>query len=156
MYIILILFVTVYSFQNKTKLKLHDKKIMGIINAKDKVKIILTGTHPFETKLYTTSGIPLYFKGRRVSYTGHPTFYEIQNIDIDIPNKITLEIYEIETDWAKICTTILSICTIFILVIYKRDHVISQICLVTLLIIEMIRGSDYSKVADRIFHKILF
>jgi len=67
-----------------------------------------------------------------------------------------MDIYIINLDWIKLLSIIISIVTMFILVKFKRDHWLAQFCLINLLIYEIIRSSDYDKVADRIIHKILF
>jgi len=154
-YYIFFLIAIAHSYPNQTKFKLQSDPVGGSIDFPTKIKIVLSGKSPFETILYTTTGIPLRFKGTKVSYTGNPTFYVIKNIDSE-PNKITLDIYEIDTDWTKICTIGLAIGTIFVLVLYKREHWMSQICLIILLTIEIFKTSDYDRIADRIIHKILF
>ena len=155
MHYLLFLIATVTAFQNQTKFKLQNEPISGVIDVQSKVKIVLTSKKPFEMILYTTTGVPLYFKGTRVSYTGIPTFYQINNIAGE-SNKITFDIYEIETDWVKIFTILISIITIFTLILYKREHRISQFCLMILLAIQIFRNSDYDKMADLIIHKVLF
>ena len=42
---------------------------------------------------FVSTSIPLHFKGRKVSYIGYATYYQIINLDTEI-NKITLDIYE--------------------------------------------------------------
>ena len=141
------------SLQNRTKLRVSDS-IEGIINTPHKVKLVFYAKDPFHLTLYTTSGVPLYFKGLNVSYTGNPTYYVLKS-DV-LNNKIIFDMYTVGTDWLKIITTSLAVSAMFILIVYKRDHKISQLCLFVLLSIEIYKTSEYDKIADRIIHKILF
>jgi hypothetical protein len=154
---IIIISISQANYQNRTKFNIVDEPITGIINSKSRVKIVFISKNnvPFELILYTETGIPLHFRGTKMSYTGFPTYYQINNIS-DQNNKIILEIYEIGTDWTKMSYIIITICSIFILICYKREHTISRICLFILLSFEIYKATDYDKVADRIIHKILF
>lgn len=141
------------SLQHRTKLRVSTDPIEGVINISHKVKCIFYAQQPFHLVLYTTSGTPLHFKGLNVSYTGNPTYYVLQS---EPKNKIIFEMYTIGTDWIKLISTFLAVSAMFILIVYKRDHKISQLCLFVLLSIEIYRTSEYDKIADRIIHKILF
>lgn len=140
------------SLQNRTKLRITLDPIEGLINTSHKVKLVFYAQKPFHLVLYTTNGIPLHFKGVNVSYTGNPTYYVINSV----PNKIIFEMYTIGTDWIKVISIFLAVCAMFILIMYKREHKISQLCLFILLLIEVYKTSEYDKIADRIIHKILF
>lgn len=175
--LLFILGVDCFVLQNKTKLYVNNRSISGPIEIVSKnksaifspywqfqwikklttqrIKIVFTSDAPIELILYTTTGIPLHFKGKKISYTGHPTYYQINSINDNI-FKVSFDIYEIDTDWIKIFTASMTIITFFILIFYKRDHIISQLCLMILLSIEIFKSTDYDKIADRIFHKILF
>ena len=82
--------------QNKTKFHINDKPIFGTIDISSsrensRVKIVISSKKPIEVILYTSVGIPLHFKGTKISYTGNPTYYQINNID-SVENKISLDI----------------------------------------------------------------
>jgi hypothetical protein len=157
-FILLILFLGIVesSLQNRTKLLIMLDPIEGIINTPHKVKLLFHAHKPFHLILYTTNGIPLHFKGIFVSYIGNPTYYVIKSLDFKVPNKIIFEMYTIGTDWIKVISIFLAVCAMFILIMYKREHKISQLCLFILLLIEVYKTSEYDKIADRIIHKILF
>lgn len=157
------------SLQNRTKLRIITESIEGVIDASSKVKLVFHAHTPFHLILYTTSGVPLHFKGTNISYIGNPTYYVINSVpsdqrseaslkslDFKVPNKIMFEIYAIGTDWLKVVWIFLVVCAMFVLIFYKRDHKISQLCLFILLLVEVYKTSEYDKIADRIIHKILF
>ena len=150
-----------YLLQNKTKLRINNEPICGPIEisfltemrimrsnlfqkffslgqACQRVKIVFTSLHPIEVILHTTTGIPLYFKGTKISYTGHPTYYQINNINQNT-NKISFDIYEIDIDWIKVLSVSLTVLTFLILIFYKRDHRISKLCLLILLSMEILK-----------------
>lgn len=140
------------SLQNRTKLRIITDSIEGVIDASSKVKLVFYAQKPFNLLLYTTNGARLYFKGTNISYIGNPTYYVINSV----PNKIMFEMYAIGTDWLKVVWIFLVVCAMFVLIFYKRDHKISQLCLFILLLVEIYKTSEYDKIADRIIHKILF
>ena len=141
---------------NKTKLYTNKWPLTGLIEVERyPVKVIFSGKSAFELILNTQSGESLHFKAKHVSYVGSPTYYHINNIDSH-DDKITFSIYQIEKDWFKLLSIVMTIIVFFVLIFYKRDHKISQICLFILLLIEILKSSDYDKTANRIVHKILF
>lgn len=135
--------------------KVKHEPIQDIINVTNKVKITFMGNKPFELMLYTTTGVPLHYKGIKVSYIGFPLYYHINNIGVGT-NKVSMTIQEVEWDLFKYIITVISICSIIILITFKREHKSSQFALVILLSIEIYRTSDYDRISDRIIHKILF
>ncbi len=141
---------------NRTKMKIYDNPIEGMIPRTNKdIKVVFNGTIPFHLKLYTDSGNILYFKSDYVSYKGRPTYYEITNLYIE-PNKIIFDIYSIQTNYIKILLQIISIIAFGVLLFHKRDSLIAQIILALAFSLEMITSSSYETISSRIFRKILF
>lgn len=140
---------------NQTKFHANKFPIMGLIEVEQyPVKVVFSAKSAFELTLYTTIGQKLYFKAKTIQYIGNPTYYTVNSIEQS--NKITFSIYQIENDWFKISSIMMTIMVFFVVMFYKREHIYSQICLFVLLSVEILRTSDYSKIADRIFHRILF
>ena len=155
--LILIQLCSSYLLCNGTKIRLGTESIGGlIVDAGEKLKVEFTSKKPFHLTLYTHNGIPLQYRNTHVSYTGKPTYYQISNLDNECPIKVLFKIYRIEPNWLIIIFQLLTICAIIALVHYRRDHRISQMLLFSLLAIKIYESSDYDKIAERIFHKILF
>lgn len=154
MHLILLFIACVSASCNRIKLKITGST-EDVINVSTKVKIVFTSKNPFELILYTATGTPLQFKGLKASYVGIPTYYQINNLN-NTSVKITMDVYEMDTDWIKISTLVTAIVTLFILIMYKRDYQLSQIFLIILMTIRLVQTQDYEKTAERIIHKILF
>lgn len=140
---------------NTTKIKLQSESIQGLIDIDGKIKIVFKSDKPFELTLYTSTGVPLVYKGVYSSYVGYPTYYQINSID-GIKTKVIMEIYTIERNIFKVVTTIISVLSMSVLILYKRDHIVSQVALIILLVVELYQSSDFDRISDRIIHKILF
>ncbi len=155
MKLIVLIFVSVCGTLNTTMIKTKDELIQGSINIHSKSKVVFSSRKSFELTLYTDKGDILRYKGYDVAYVGHPTWYEIKSV---YPGtlKVNMDIYAIETDINKILVSIIAVVSMSILILYKRDHVLSQVALLILLSIELYKTSDYTRIADRIIHKILF
>jgi len=141
----------------KNKTKLVETEFASCVSIKNKIMINFFSENnmPFSLTVYTPDGIPLNFKGKDITYTGKITYFEIKNLGKH-PNNLVIKFYNEQIDMFDVILIIISICSIFILIFFKRDHHIAQICLSILLFVKVYDSRDYTKVADRIIHKILF
>lgn len=141
---------------NQTKIHLQDKYEDTIqSDQKFKLHFVSKTNIPFELRLYTTDGVQLCYKGTDVSSTGHFTYYEIKNTG-DQFNKILLEMRPIEKSSVRLLIGLFALVSIGILIIFKRDHYVSQAVLIILLMIEIWNTSDYERISEKVIKKYLF
>lgn len=141
----------------KNKTKLIERKYTSSVSFKNKIIIRFYSENlvPFSLIIYTLDGIPLIFKGKDITYVGKITYFEIKNLG-NIPNNLIITFHHQKINLFDILLIITSLCSICILIFYKRDHRTTQIFLFILLIVKIYNTSDYKKVSDNIIHKILF
>jgi len=162
--ILLLLLNLVWAYQsnvcpatlNVTKLDLIDSH-RGLIplNQKIKIRMVSKTSDAFELRLYGSDGHALLFKGSDLSATGIFTYYEVKNIEAT-HNKILVEIWLIKKDYLKIGIGLFALVTIVILIVFKRDHYVSQAALIVLLLFEAINTTEYEKISDKVIKKYLF
>ena len=141
---------------NQTKIKLHHE-YQGVLPSDSKLKLrfVSKSNVPFELTLYTTDGQRLFYKGTDLSMSGAFTYVQIKNTS-DNFNPILLEMWTIETDYVRYAIGLFSLVAIGVLIVFKRDHYVSQAVLIILLLVEIWNTSDYEKISEKVIKKYLF
>ena len=110
---------------NITKWKMENNPISGTLKIDGKVKLHFYAKYPFHLVLYTTTGIPLHFKGIDISYIGKPTYYEINPIDssnIPVNKKINTIKVTSASEMYEVCMEYLSDASIIIMAAAVADY----------------------------------
>lgn len=156
--------ITYGKYINKTIVTIDGmSKYYNTIDVENNVEISLSSKYkmPFSSVIYTPNGKPLIYKGINVKYKGFITLYEIDNF-INSENQLKIKIKLISDnkkqliEYIEYLFSIIALCTIVSITLFKKDSKISSLLLIVLMVIRLYIDYDFSNLGYIIFRKIMF